>query len=78
MPRTPCAPCAQVFADQQRLALYSQAAVELGNDKQLCLALAREHGVQADYARELKVCCWALPAGTPICAWEVQNLSVSS
>lgn len=42
------------FAQQQRLSIYNQAAVELNNDKQLCLQLAKEHGLEEAYVREVK------------------------
>lgn len=40
-------------ADAQRQLLYNQATIELVNDKNLCLELAREHGIFEQYAAAL-------------------------
>ena len=43
------------FESQQRQQLLNAAANELHTDKQLCLQLAREHGIVEEYAAQVKV-----------------------
>lgn len=43
------------FAATQRQHLHSTAAQELVHCKQLCVELAREHGVLEEFVREMKV-----------------------
>jgi hypothetical protein len=43
------------FESQQRQQLVNAAANELHTDKQLCLQLAREHGIVEEYAAQVKV-----------------------
>ena len=43
------------FESQQRQQLLNAAANELHTDKQLCLQLAREHGILEEYAAQVKV-----------------------
>ncbi|KAL4451396.1 hypothetical protein ABPG77_009468 [Micractinium sp. CCAP 211/92] len=45
---------APAFEEQQRQLLVNAAANELHNDKQLCIQLAREHGLLEAYAAALK------------------------